>query len=115
MWARTLARSCLDGGRMRLTNWFWVPALFGWPCIHAQSPAQPVAQPAKRIAVIAGNGPLERAAPIWAIGENRLTVSLTGKLAGKPGITLIAQSDIDMLLKAQNFENSDRSSTETAA
>jgi hypothetical protein len=73
------------------------------------------AQPARRIAVIAGNGPLERASPIWAIGENRLTVSLTGKLAGKPGITLIAQTDIDMLLKTQNFQNSDRSSTETAA
>jgi hypothetical protein len=49
---------------------------------------------AKRVAVISGNGPLERAAPIWAIGENRLTLALTGKLAGKPGITLIAQTDI---------------------
>jgi len=73
------------------------------------------AQPARRIAVIAGNGPLEQAAPLFAIGENRLTLSLTGKLAGMPGITLIAQTDIDMLLKTQNFQNSDRSSTETAA
>lgn len=73
------------------------------------------AQPARRIAVIAGNGALEQAAPIYKIGENRLTVSLTGKLAGMPGITLIAQADIDLLLKTQNFENSDRSSTETAA
>ena len=74
-----------------------------------------LAQPARRIAVIAGNGPLEQQAPIYKIGENRLTVSLTGKLAGMPGITLIAQTDIDLLLKTQNFENSDRSSTETAA
>ena len=73
------------------------------------------AQPARRIAVIAGNGKLEQEAPIYSIGENRLTLSLTGKLAGTPGITLIAQSDIDTLLKTQNFENSDRSSTETAA
>ena len=73
------------------------------------------AQPARRIAVIAGNGPLERSIPGYAIGENRLTASLIGKLAGIPGITLVAQTDIDLLLKTQNFQNSDRSSTETAA
>jgi hypothetical protein len=73
------------------------------------------AQPARRIAVIAGNGALEQAMPIYKIGENRLTVSLTGKLATMPGITLIAQTDIDLLLKTQNFENSDRSSPATAA
>jgi hypothetical protein len=73
------------------------------------------AQPAKRIAIISGNGPLERSVAGYAAGENRLVGALTGKLAGKPGITLIAQTDIDMLLKTQNFENSDRSSAETAA
>jgi hypothetical protein len=73
------------------------------------------AQPARRIAVIAGNGALEQAMPIYKIGENRLTVSLTGKLAATPGITLIAQTDVDLLLKTQNFENSDRSSPATAA
>jgi hypothetical protein len=73
------------------------------------------AQPARRVAVIAGNGALEQAMPIYKIGENRLTLSLTGKLAGMPGITLIAQTDVDLLLKTQNFENSDRSSAETAA
>lgn len=73
------------------------------------------AQPARRIAVIAGNGALEQAMPIYKIGENRLTLSLTGKLAGMPGITLIAQTDVDLLLKTQNFENSDRSSAATAA
>jgi hypothetical protein len=73
------------------------------------------AQPARRVAVIAGNGALEQAMPIYKIGENRLTLSLTGKLATMPGITLIAQTDVDLLLKTQNFENSDRSSTQTAA
>lgn len=73
------------------------------------------AQPARRIAIISGNGALEQAMPIYKVGENRLTLSLTGKLAGMPGITLIAQTDVDLLLKTQNFENSDRSSTATAA
>lgn len=77
------------------------------PLLHGQS--------ARRIAVIAGNGPLEQQAPVYKIGENRLTVSLTGKLAAAPGITVIAQTDIDLLLKTQNFENSDRSSAATAA
>lgn len=67
------------------------------------------AQPVRRIAVIAGNGAFEQAMPIHKIGKNRLTLSLTGKLAGMPGITLIAQADVDLLLKTQNFENGDRS------
>ena len=73
------------------------------------------AQPARRIAVLAGNGALEQTMPIYKVGENRLTLSLTGKLAGIPGITLIAQTEIDLLLKTQNFENSDRASAATAA
>jgi Curli production assembly/transport component CsgG len=85
--------------------------------LHVQ-PTRPQtagAQPARRIAIIAGNGALEQAMPIYKIGENRLTLSLTGKLAGMPEIALIAQTDVDLLLRTQNFENSDRSSTETAA
>ena len=73
------------------------------------------AQPARRIAIIAGNGALEQTMPIYRVGENRLTLSLTGKLATMPGMALIAQTDIDLLLKTQNFENSDRSSVATAA
>ncbi|HZP03921.1 MAG TPA: CsgG/HfaB family protein [Terracidiphilus sp.] len=92
---------------MRLTKFSSALVLLLGSLLHAQ--------PARRIAVISGNGPLERSVPAFALGENRLTVALTGKLAGKPGITLIAQTDIDMLLKTQNFQNSDRSSTETAA
>ncbi len=89
------------------TRWSCALALFLCQFLYAQ--------PAKRIAVIAGNGALEQAMPIYKIGENRLTLSLTGKLAAMPGITLIAQTDIDLLLKTQNFENSDRSSPATAA
>ncbi len=93
---------------MRLTKVLFALAfLLSLQVLHAQS--------AKRIAILAGNGPLERTIPGYAIGENRLVGALTGKLAGQPGITLIAQTDIDMLLKTQNFENSDRSSPETAA
>jgi len=89
------------------TKWWCALALFLCQFLYAQ--------PAKRIAVIAGNGALEQAMPIYKIGENRLTLSLAGKLAAMPGITLIAQTDIDLLLKTQNFENSDRSSPATAA
>lgn len=92
---------------MRLKNWSCALALFLCQSLHAQ--------PARRIAIISGNGALEQAMPIYKVGENRLTLSLTGKLAGMPGITLIAQTDVDLLLKTQNFENSDRSSTATAA
>ncbi len=93
---------------MRLTkSSFFLTLLLFFPSLNAQ--------PARRIAIIAGNGPLERSIPAYAIGENRMVGALTGKLAGKPGITLIAQNDIDTLLKTQNFQNSDRSSTETAA
>lgn len=92
---------------MRLKNWSCALALFLCQSLHAQ--------PARRIAIIAGNGALEQAMPVYKIGENRLTLSLTGKLTGMPGITLIAQTDVDLLLKTQDFENSDRSSTATAA
>lgn len=92
---------------MRLTRLSFALAFFLGQSLLAQSP--------RRIAVIAGDGALEQAMPIYKIGENRLTLSLAGKLAGMPGITLIAQTDVDLLLRTQNFENSDRSSTETAA
>jgi hypothetical protein len=92
---------------MWLKKWPSALALFLCQSLHAQ--------PTRRIAVIAGNGALEQAMPIYKIGENRLTLSLIGKMAGMPGITLIAQTDVDLLLKTQNFENSDRSSTATAA
>lgn len=93
---------------MRFTkSWFVLASFLFCVSLHAQ--------PARRIAIISGNGPLERSIPGYAAGENRMVGALTGKLVGKPGITLIAQSDIDTLLKTQNFENSDRSSTETAA
>jgi hypothetical protein len=73
------------------------------------------AQPAKRIAVIAANGLLERANPLFAIGEERLTEALKGKLASLPGVALVAQGDLDTILKTQNLQNSDRASGETAS
>lgn len=73
------------------------------------------AQSATRIVVLAANGPLEQANPAFALGENRLTEALRGKLAAQPGFTIVAQSDMSSILQAQNFQNSDRSSPENAA
>lgn len=73
------------------------------------------AQPARRIAVIPANGLLERANPLFALGEERLTEALKGKLANLPGITLVAQGDLDTILRTQNLQNSDRASAETAS
>ncbi|MBV9762678.1 MAG: hypothetical protein JO340_19110 [Acidobacteriaceae bacterium] len=78
-------------------------------------PATLCAQSARRIAVIAANGPLERANPIFALGEDRVTEALKGKLADLPGITLVAQGDLDTILKTQNLQNSDRASADTAS
>src|SRR6202034_3950924 len=78
-------------------------------------PSSLSAQPAKRIAVIAANGLLERANPLFAIGEERLTEALKGKLASLPGGALVAQGDLDTILKTQNLQNSDRASGETAS
>ena len=78
-------------------------------------PSSLSAQPAKRIAVIAANGLLERANPLFAIGEERLTEALKGKLASLPGVALVAQGDLDTILKTQNLQNSDRASGETAS
>jgi hypothetical protein len=73
------------------------------------------AQTAKRIAIISGNGPLERANPMFSLGEERVTKALEAKLDGQPGITVVAQGDIQAILDAQDKQNSDRSSPETAA
>ena len=72
-------------------------------------------QSGRRLAVISANGPVSRANGLWALGENRVTDSLRGKLTGQSGLTLIAQKDVETLLTTQNFEKSDRSSPDTAA
>jgi hypothetical protein len=43
-----------------------------------------------------------------------LTDDLTAQLTGLPGVALIDRASIDKILKEQNFQNSDRSSADTA-
>ncbi len=50
-----------------------------------------------------------------ALVESQLTDNLTAKLAGRAGITLVDRASIDQIIKEQNFQNSDRSSPDTAA
>jgi Curli production assembly/transport component CsgG len=68
-------------------------------CVHGQS--------GKRIAILQANDQFQPS-------EGRVTDSITAKLAGKPGLMVIDRASIDKLLKEQNFQNSDRSSPETA-
>lgn len=67
-----------------------------------------VAQPARRIAILPANGK-------FAQVETLVSDNLTGKLAGTSGVTIIDRASIDKILKEQNFQNSDRSSLDTAA
>lgn len=76
---------------MWIKKWSCALAFFLFQFLHAQ--------PAKRFAVIAGNGALEQAMPIFKIGEHRLTLSLTGSCPVCLEFTLIAQTNVDLLLK----------------
>jgi hypothetical protein len=71
-------------------------------------------QPARRLAIVEANGPAARSNGGIALVESRLTDELTAKLAGRPGLTLVDRASIDRILKEQNFQNSDRSSADTA-
>lgn len=73
-----------------------------------------LSQPARRLAIVEANGQLARSNQVAALAENQLADGVTGQLAGKPGITLIDRASIDRILKEQNFQNSDRSSPDTA-
>ena len=68
----------------------------------------------RRLAVVAANGPVARAIPIWAYAELQVTDALTAKLTSQPGLTLIDRATIDKIIQEQNFQNSDRSSSDTA-
>ena len=72
-------------------------------------------QPARRIAIMTANGPAARSNGGIALVESQLTDNLTARLAGRPGITLVDRASIDQIIKEQNFQNSDRSSPDTAA
>ena len=67
-----------------------------------------LAQPARRIAILPANDK-------YAELENHVADSLTGKLAGTSGVTIIDRASTERILKEQNFQNSDRSSLDTAA
>ena len=73
-----------------------------------------LAQPARRLAVVEANGQLARSNAAFAFAESQVTDQLTAKLTGKPGITVIDRASIDKIIKEQNFQNSDRSSADTA-
>lgn len=72
------------------------------------------AQSARRWVVVAAHGPAARANAIYAYWEEQLTDALTVQLSGTPGVTLIDRSSVDKILKEQNFQNTDRSSPDTA-
>jgi hypothetical protein len=72
------------------------------------------AQALRRVAIVEANGPLARSNAAFAFGENQVTDKLTAKLTGKPGITVIDRASVDKIMKEQNFQNSDRSSSDTA-
>jgi len=71
-------------------------------------------QPARRLAIVDANGAAARSNGGIALVESRVTDALTAKLAGRPGLALIDRASIDKILKEQNFQNSDRSSADTA-
>jgi hypothetical protein len=68
----------------------------------------------RRLAVVEANGQMARSNPAFALAESQVTDQLTAKLTGKPGITVIDRASIDRIIKEQNFQNSDRSSADTA-
>jgi hypothetical protein len=72
------------------------------------------AQPSRRVAIIEANGPMARSNGAFALAENQVADKLTAKLAGQPGITIIDRASVDKIIKEQNFQNSDRSSSDTA-
>jgi len=72
-------------------------------------------QPTRRLAIVEANGPVAHLNPGFALAESRVTDGLTAALVGAPGLTLVDRASIDKILKEQNFENSDRSSSDSAA
>jgi hypothetical protein len=98
-----------QGGAMKLKKalpiLFLVCTIFICPSLVCPSL---FAQPARRIAILPAN---DKFAEI----ENHVADDLTGKLAGKNGVTIIDRAITERILKEQNFQNSDRSSLDTAA
>lgn len=91
---------------MRRTRVLYLSLLLICSCLCAQA--------AVRIVILPANGPLAQANPAFALGESRVADSLTGKLTSQPGFTVVDRANVEKLLKEQNFQNSDRSSSDTA-
>lgn len=68
----------------------------------------------QRWAIISAHGPAANSNPGIAAVETRLTDELTAQLTGLPGVALVDRASVDRILKEQNFQNSDRSSADTA-
>ena len=66
------------------------------------------AQAGKRVAFLPANSK-------FAEIENRVADRLIEKFAGRPGLTVTDRQSIEKIIKEQNFQNSDRSSPDTAA
>jgi hypothetical protein len=64
-------------------------------------------QAGKRIAILQANGHFPGP-------ESRVTDSLTSDMVGKPGVAVIDRASVERILKEQNFQNSDRSSADSA-
>jgi hypothetical protein len=74
-----------------------------------------IGQQARRWAIVTAHGPAASSNGEIARAEARLTDDLTTQLTGLSGVALIDRASIDKVLKEQNFQNSDRSSADTAA
>lgn len=66
------------------------------------------AQAGKRVAFLPANGK-------FGDLENRVADRLVEKFAVRPGLTVTDRQSIEKIIKEQNFQNSDRSSPDTAA
>ena len=67
-----------------------------------------VAQTGKRVAFLPANSKFGEL-------ENHVADKLVEKFAGRPGVTVIDRQSVEKIIKEQNFQNSDRSSPDTAA
>jgi hypothetical protein len=72
------------------------------------------AQPVRRLAIVPMNGALAQANVFFAFAEGQIADGVTAKLTGQPGLVVIDRGSIDKVLKEQNFQNSDRSSSDAA-
>jgi hypothetical protein len=84
------------------------------PAIIAMISLSAFGQSTQRWAVLVAHGPAAASNPVFALAESRVTDELTAELTALPGVTLIDRASLDKVLAEQNFQNSDRSSPETA-